>query len=219
MRKEHEAEMAEFLALPGMVSTDVPTGHRLSARRLTAGLLLYPKARPLDMEHQGHVIRARQVGRPPLVDSPAWFPSLTPSLDDRRASDQNAIRRDFDKHDDAVNAYDKALQKFRYSGGGPGYEPSRPHPGNPPPPWTKHVPTFPHETGSLCGRIIACMDDRREESEGGQLPFPRNKAEAVNGDYVWVEECVASLLMDTHIDSACVRADRWLVAVCSQDGG
>lgn len=105
------------------------------------------------------------------------------------------MRRDFDKHDDASNAYEKALQKFRHSGGGQTYEPSRPHPGNPPPQWTKHVPTFPHETGSLCGRLIACMDDRREESESGRLAFPLNKAEAANGDFVWVGECVPVILL------------------------
>lgn len=105
------------------------------------------------------------------------------------------MRRDFDKHDDAANAYEKALLKFRHSGGSQGYEPSRPHPGNPPPAWTRQIPTFPHETGSLCGRLISCMLDRRESSEDGRLAFPRNKAEAANGDFVWVPECALILAL------------------------
>jgi hypothetical protein len=64
-----------------------------------------------------------------------------------------------------------------------------------PPPRAYHA-SFPHETGSLCGRLIAAFDDDDSSTKGdGGLPIPRIKSEAADGDYVWIEECVLSFAM------------------------
>jgi hypothetical protein len=75
-----------------------------------------------------------------------------------------------------------------------------------PPPRAYHV-NFPHETGSLRGRLIAAFNDDDSSTKGdGGLPISRIKSEAADGDYVWIEECVLSFATPPQTVDHCLHS-------------